>query len=68
MKHYFILLAVLIFFTLQFVFVLPYTMSSADWIEFTFGWIIVLVIDPIVCHYLFKRVGKEIDDKIKEVL
>lgn len=51
---YFKVVAVLLFFLLQFIFVLPYYMSSNEWWEFTLGWFIVLVIDPIVIFKLWK--------------
>ena len=51
---YFKVVAVLLFFLLQFIFVLPYCMSSSEWWEFTLGWFIVLVIDPIVIFKLWK--------------
>ena len=61
---YFKTLAVLLFFILQFVFVLPYYMSSNEWWEFTLGWFIILVIDPIVIYKLWK--GVPYDTKFDE--
>lgn len=67
MKFYFKTLAVVTFFILQFVFVLPYYFSSNDWAEFTLGWFIVLVIDPIVIYKLWKDAGFIIDDLFEDV-
>ena len=64
---YFKVLAVLLFFLLQFIFVLPYYMSSAEWWEFTLGWFILLIIDPIVIYRLWKDAVKPVDELFKDV-
>ena len=58
MLQYFKLLGVLLFFLLQLTSVLPYYFSSNEWWEFSLGWFIVLVIDPIVIHRLYKEYKK----------
>jgi hypothetical protein len=64
---YFKTLAVLLFFILQFVFVLPYYMSSNQWWEFTLGWFIVLVIDPIVIYKLWKDASAPVEKLFEDV-
>ena len=64
---YFKVLAVLLFFVLQFIFVLPYYMSSSEWWEFTLGWFIVLVIDPIIIFKLWKDAVAPVEQLFKDV-
>lgn len=66
MLNYFKLLGVLLFFTLQFIFILPYCMSSNQWWEFALGWFILLVIDPIVVYRLLKDSTNLVDELFKE--
>lgn len=63
---YFKTLAVLLFFILQFVFVLPYYMSSTQWWEFTLGWFILLVVNPIVVYKLWKDAVAPVDELFEE--
>jgi hypothetical protein len=64
---YFKVVAVLLFFLLQFIFVLPYYMSSSEWWEFTLGWFIVLVIDPIVIFKLWKDAINPVEQLFEDV-
>ena len=67
MKFYFKTLATILFFILQFTWVLPYYISSNEWWEFTLGWFIILVIDPIVIYKLWKDAGAKIEDLFEGV-
>lgn len=68
MLFYFKILAVLLFFILQFAVVLPYYFSSKEWWEFTLGWFIVLVIDPIIIHRIWKEAGFAIQTLFEDKL
>ena len=67
MLLYFKTLAVILFFILQYVFVLPHYISSNDWWEFTLGWFILLVIDPILIYKLWQDAATTIDDLFEDV-
>jgi len=54
MKKYFEILGIILIFVLQFLFILPYYISSNDWYEFVFGWFIILVVDPIIIYNIYK--------------
>lgn len=58
MKTYFKVLSIILLFALQFLFVLPYYISSNDWYEFFLGWFIILVVDPIIIYRIFKELKK----------
>ncbi len=55
MKKYFEILGIILIFVLQFLFILPYYISSNDWYEFVFGWFIILVVDPIIIYNIYKN-------------
>lgn len=58
MKTYFKVLAILLIFAIQFLFVLPYYISSNEWYEFLLGWFIILIVDPIIIYKIFKELKK----------
>lgn len=52
---YFKVLGVIVLFGLQIVFALPYYFSSSNWYDFTVGWFITLVVDPVIIWYLISK-------------
>ena len=58
MKTYFKVLSIILLFALQFLFVLPYYISSNDWYEFFLGWFIILVVDPMIVYKIYKEYKK----------
>lgn len=52
---YFKVLGVIVLFGLQIVFALPYYFSSSNWYDFTVGWLITLVVDPVIIWYLISK-------------
>jgi hypothetical protein len=42
-------------------------MSSNEWWEFTLGWFILLIINPIVIYKLWKDAVKPVDELVKDV-
>jgi hypothetical protein len=52
LKLYFKVLGVVLLFGLQFIFALPYYLSSNNWLEFTLGCFLIAVVDPIIVWHL----------------
>lgn len=59
MLTYFKILAFIAFIAVQFLFLLPYTISSNEWYEFGLGWFIIFVLDPLVFYAVYKRVKSQ---------
>jgi hypothetical protein len=55
LKLYFKVLGVIVLFGLQIAVALPYYFSSSNWYDFTTGWFIVLVADPVIVWYLIAK-------------
>jgi|688.fasta_scaffold123664_3 hypothetical protein len=55
MNAYLKFLSFVTIFVLQFGWILPNLISSADWLLFTFGWIILLVFDPLLIFLYLKH-------------
>jgi len=55
MKGYFKFLGFATLFVLQLGWILPNLISSNDWMLFTLGWLILLVVDPLIVFLYLKQ-------------
>jgi hypothetical protein len=56
MKTFFKFLSFVVIFILQLGWILPNLISSNDWILFTLGWFILLIVDPLIVFWYLKQI------------